>query len=257
LQHTATHCNTPAWGLRQKMRCNTLATHTTIHCNTLQHTATHCNTLQFTATPHPETHCNTTATQLPHTAKHGLGDFDGRYCHTFAKHCSALQHSTLKLIATPPQHHCKTLAWGLRRQVLQCICNTLQHSATYCDTARCNKLQHHCNTLQQHCNNTATPLHHTGLGMTKTAEAATNCNALQHICNTLQHSATRHTATHCNTLQHTATHCHAPQQTATQYNTLQHTATHCNTKHCNTLQHTTTQHNATHCNTTHCNTGNG
>ena len=54
----------------------------------------------------------------------------------------------------------------------------------------------------------------------------------------LQHTAT-HTATHCQTLPHTASHRNALQHTATHCNTLQHTA-----RHCSTLQHT-----ATHCNT--------
>jgi len=52
-------------------------------------------------------------------------------------------------------------------------------------------------------------------------------------------SATRYTATHCNTLQRTATHRNILQHTATHCNTLQHTAT-----HCNALRHT-----ATYCNT--------
>ena len=47
--------------------CNTLATDTATHCNTLQHIAAHCSTLQHTAA-----HCNT----LQHTAAH----------------CSTLQH---------------------------------------------------------------------------------------------------------------------------------------------------------------------
>jgi len=96
----------------------------------------------------------------------------------------------------------------------------------------------------------------------------------------LQHTATRHAATHCNTL---ATHCNTLQRTATHCNTLQHAetvtvkqdnrrrtpptifsvtpvhntttcintfATCCNTlqhtqTHCNTLQHTAT-HNVYH-----------
>jgi len=63
-------------------------------------------------------------------------------------------------------------------------CNTLQHTATHCNTLRSRRrqtVQHtatHCNTLQH----TATHSAHGG----------------DRQCNTLQH-----TATHCNTLQHT------------------------------------------------------
>ena len=107
--------------------------------------------------------------------------------------------------------------------------NTLQHSAT------------HCNTLQ-----------HTTAWVTRRIirlqHAATHGNILQHTaahCSTLQH-----TAAHCNTLQHAAAHCNRLQHTATHYNTTRHqAAAHCNTQqhtaaHCTTLHHT-----ATHCNT--------
>jgi len=40
------------------------------------------------------------------------------------------------------------------------------------------------------------------------------------------HTATQHTATHCNTLQHTATHCITLHHTASHCHTLPHTATH-------------------------------
>ena len=68
--------------------------------------------------------------------------------------------------------------------------NTLQRTATHCNTLQ-HKLQ--CNALQ-----------HT----------ATHCNRIIDALPTRRH---QHTATHCNTLQHTTTH-----------NTLQRTATHCN-----------------------------
>ena len=70
-------------------------------------------------------------------------------------------------------------------------------------------------------------------------------------CSTPQHTATQHTATHCNTLQYTATHCNTLQHTATHVRRdwrnrsslarIVHTATHCNTL----------QHNGTHRNTLH------
>jgi len=103
-------------------------------------------------------------------------------------------------------------------------CNTLQHTAT------------HCNTL------------HT----------ATHCNALQHTtthCNTLQHirhytaiygNTLQHIAIHRNILQHTAKHCNALQRTLIRGSTQQHTAIHCKilqhiAARCNTLQHTSWQ----------------
>ena len=72
--------------------------------------------------------------------------------------------------------------------VMSRVCNTLQHTATHCNTLHA--LQHSAHTAT-HCN-TVHALQHT----------ATHCTQR----NTLQHSA--HTATHCNTqhtLQHTAT----------------------------------------------------
>jgi len=84
-------------------------------------------------------------------------------------------------------------------------CNTLQHTATYCNILL--KLQHtatYCNALQ-----------HTATHCIALQRTTTHCNALQR------------TATHCNTLQHTATHCNTLQRTATYNAILQHTATQC------------------------------
>jgi len=79
-------------------------------------------------------------------------------------------------------------------------CNTLQHTATHCNTPRIYRSQ--------------------------SEQAATHCNTPR-----IYRSHSEQAATHCNTLQHTATH-HA--FTGLRANKLQHTAT-----HCNTLQHTT------------------
>jgi len=141
--------------------------------------------------------------------------------------------------------HLKYLLAGWHTQYTTIHCNTLQHTATHCNT--------HCTTLQN---------------------AATHCNSL------LAEWHTQHTATHCNTLQHTDTatncntHCNTleclrTKMTAarTSGNTLQHTATHCNTLEClrprRTAARTILQlnaahlhHTAPHCNTlcnTHCN----
>ena len=88
-------------------------------------------------------------------------------------------------------------------------CNTLQHTAT------------HCNTLVLTC-----ALFQIGNTLQHTT---THCNTMQHTathCNTWQHTPTlQHIATHCNTLQYTA-------------EILQHTATHCTSL--GTLQHATT-----------------
>jgi len=103
-------------------------------------------------------------------------------------------------------------------------CNSLQHTAT------------HCNTLQRMCRET-------------------HSNILVHTPDTLQLTEThgnimQHTATHVSgdSLQHTATHCNILQLSVTHGNTLQHTAT----THCNTCVGRLT---ATHCNTfsLHCN----
>ena len=120
-------------------------------------------------------------------------------------------------------------------------CNTLQHTATHCNTIRdsathpctdcCNTLQHtatHCNTMQHNAPQCETQRH------THALVAETHCNTLQHMHTCVQvpeleawndeDTATvsntpihllQHTATHCNTLQHTATYCNTPQHTAT------------------------------------------
>jgi len=146
LQHTATHtaihCKTlqhntirvttnrrrqPARSL-QHIYCSTLQ-HAATCCNTLRHTATHCNSLQQTAA-----HCNTQNT-LPHPATP---------CNTLphpATHCNTLQD---KPYASPRIAAAKLP--GVRNTFTATHCNTLQHTATHRNT-----LQHtatHCNTLQ-------------------------------------------------------------------------------------------------------------
>jgi len=119
-------------------------------------------------------------------------------------------------------------------------CNTLQHSATLCNTEnyawlaaagmpRCNTWHNRPQQTRQH--------------------TATHCNTLQHTLQyTLQHTQ-QHTAALCSTLQHTAkqrlTHglwqrgCHSAIHYSTHCNT--HCNMLCNTLYntpCNTLQHT-------------------
>jgi len=112
-------------------------------------------------------------------------------------------------------------------------------------------LQHKFNTLQH----TATHCNTSGL-LRMFTNVTSGCNTSATHCNTLQH-----TATHCNTsgLLRMFTKCDIWLQH--KYNTLQHTATHCNTSglvrmftnvtsgcntsatHCNTLQHERTCEN--------------
>jgi len=102
-------------------------------------------------------------------------------------------------------------------------CNTLQHTATHCNTTHGNTRQH-----------TTTHKSHRVSRIDCDTLTATHCNTLQHIathCNTLQVNLIARSrlraikwvkfngtlsAAQCSTVQHTATHC----------NTLQHTATH-------------------------------
>jgi len=164
-------------------------------------------------------------------------------------------------------------------------CNTLQLTATHCNTLQHTVCVHIIDILVvKHPVDTRADqkdLYHLE------GTAATRCNTLQHAatrCNTRIHcnkersiqfwrSRLQHTTTYCNTLQHTATHC----------NTQQHTATHSPTRvyvqlfplarilspscdialstiqngasqhfHCNTLQHT-----ATHLSTSRCSISRG
>jgi len=194
LQHTATlsatHWNDADLSVRPTglSLCNTLQ-HMAKHCNPLQHTETHCNTRQRKAT-----HCNTlqhSATQRNETDL-SIRPIGMSVCNTLLQH-TATQGNTLHMNLSA-------------RVSLACLCNTLPHTATHCNTTKRDR-----------------PVGQSALGR-PWQHSTTHCNTLQHTAtqgNTLQH-----VATHCNTLQHTTTHC----------NTLHHTAT-----HCNTLQHNKTK----------------
>jgi len=125
----------------ERLSCNTLQ-HTATHCNTLQHTATHCNTLQHATDAHiltqPGTH------------------YPQRMCPrsvVFAEllECNSLQHTAthynMQLIPyhnlTHPTHTgCDAEECPPTQDVtLKCLVyaellgfNTLQHSATLCNT---------------------------------------------------------------------------------------------------------------------------
>jgi len=99
-------------------------------CNTLLHTATHCthcSTLQFPAIP-----CNT----LPYASTHGFceGSNPSQHINVLrvwrwagaATHCNTLPHRAAAKAATP--------ANTSTTQELSGGCNTLQNTATHCNT---------------------------------------------------------------------------------------------------------------------------
>ena len=112
------------------------------------------------------------------------------------------QASLLMLVLTPSAK--LPVAYGYGH--IYSHCNTLQHTATHCNTsadALCQlavayvyeHMYSHCNTLQH---------------------AATHCNTSAHVlCQLAVACVYEHIYSHCNTLQHTATRCNALQQTAT------------------------------------------
>ena len=121
--------------------------HSAAFCSTVQHTATHCNTLQ---------HATTRYKTLQHT-----GRMAGVVANIhFHEQRQTLQHtvahgSTLQQLRNTPQHiathlHCcKEGVVFPTQELLYLRCNTLQHTATLCNTLH--TLQHtatHCNTLQ-------------------------------------------------------------------------------------------------------------
>jgi len=133
---------------------------------------------------------------------------------------------------------------GDRLSGADCVCNTLQHTATHYNT-HCNApfhtLQHtaiHCNTLQ---------LAEGGYNCQVTVSAepivcATHCSTLDHTATHCNTHCNAHFFTHCNTLQHTATHCNTLQLAEGGYNcqvTMSAEPIVCAT-HCSTLQHTAT-----------------
>jgi len=120
------------------------------HCNTPQHTATHCNTLQHTAT-----HCNI----LQHATTHW----------STVQHTSALLHrEQCERLSGFPNWHGSTLNTSQSLQQCATHHNTLQHTATHCNTAthyedcycveicwrlqQCATLQHTKHTIEV-CNN--------------------------------------------------------------------------------------------------------
>ena len=121
--------------------------------------------------------------------------------------------------------YCKTLQFSAGNS------NTLQHTATHCNTRMLAPTLMSAKRNKQEW-------------VKQNSDTATHCSALD----TATHcSALHYTTTHCDTLQHmkAGVYNHERQQMEKKWakpkpcNTLQHTAT-----HCKTLQHT-----ATHCNT--------
>jgi len=186
--------------------------HTSTRCNTLQlpqHSATLCNTLLHTATNRSTpVQAHPVVSFLPKLQPHDLLQLPRiRACVSYtAANCNSLQHS-----ATHPHTATRKQLSRVRAYInCQVLCkncnNTLQHTAT------------HCNTLQ-----------HTHT-QTQLSRVRAFVNFTASYCNTLLHSAV-YIHSHCNILQHTATHCTTQQHPAMH---LHHDNTH---KHCNTLQH--------------------
>jgi len=94
-------------------------------------------------------------------------------------YCSCFQS-----ISIPRAHDPSPMGPSRELRMILRHCNTLQHTATHCNTPHCNTLQHtatHCSTWR-HTATRHTMLHHT----------ARCCTTLQHVdehCNTLQHNA--------------------------------------------------------------------
>ena len=126
---------------------------------------------------------------------------------------------------------------------LDCItlsCNTLQHTATHCNTQKMSLSRPHtldyitlsCNTLQH------TATHKRWVWLVRTHLITCVCHMWLHVCVTCDHitlscNTLQHTATHCNILQHTMkelcivrTHWITSLWVATHCKLLQHTATH-------------------------------
>ena len=149
-QHTATCCNTfPLKPLPQLLAY--VPVPVLLLCVPVPHTATQCNTLQHTAT-----NCST--------------------LHHAATCCNTLQHSNIHL-------SCSGICACLRCCCV-CLCRTVQHSATPCQTQAtwCNTLQHSIAAL-----------------ICAFSCAAAVCDSAPH------HTTPHHTTPLCNTVQHTAT----------------------------------------------------
>jgi len=163
---------------------------TTTHCYALQHTATHCNIV-----------CETSKISVSQR------EIGYAYCCIFfttsagqAGKCGELS----KIIQSTCSHlsACLLASTHVRRVMYD---NTLQHTATHCNTAS------YCNALHY-----SAPRRRRGAVLQHTA---THCNALQH-CNTATYYITllqeSGEALYCNTLQCTATHCNTLQRTTLQ-----------------------------------------
>ena len=171
MQHTATCCNT--------------LQHTATHCNTLHHTAAHCSTVaeessnSMRARP---THCamlQHAATSLQpswgivrlYTRTTNIPQYTATHCNTLQYHCNTAEEFSDYMRARLPaslQGFNQKIQLKERGQAFNvwfrdtlgisqsCPCNTLQHTATHCNTLQYTEhTATHCNTLQHtatHCN---------------------------------------------------------------------------------------------------------
>ena len=156
MQHSATHCNT---------------LHTATNCNTL-HTATHCNRLYpFYFVLRWLLRCSPLCDAVNFAASFAKEP----YKRDDIQLCIALPHFTLQHNAT----HLPTLTSSVYfMSTDESHCNTLQQTAT------------HCNTLH---------LQHTATHLPTLTSSVYFMSIDEWHCNTLQHIATHFT---CNTLQH-------------------------------------------------------
>jgi len=119
LQDTATHCN--SLQLTAHLFDTNVASRT--HCNTLQHTATHCNTLQHTAI-----HCNTLRISSTRMLQAKHRDAGKRILG-----CGKWKNHPLDAIQDTRKERLKRRLVA-SEDVSATRCNTLQHTATHCDT---------------------------------------------------------------------------------------------------------------------------
>ena len=116
LQHTATHCNT--------------LQHTATHCNTLQHTVTHCNTHTYSAVIHCDTYTHSASSRSSSSvifSGYGVATIS-RLLKIIGLFCKrALSYKTDDILQKRPIFRVHLL-------VARPHCNTLQHTATHCNT---------------------------------------------------------------------------------------------------------------------------
>ena len=141
-QHTATHCTTLQ---HTAPRCNTFESfsksnralrtkvlslqHTATHCTTLQHSAPRCNTLRHTAT-----RCNPPHVSRIQESPNNNGSVCCCVLQCVAVCCCVLWSVLRSELRVRDSTQVCSIYWrALHTKALSC--NTLQHTATHCNTA--------------------------------------------------------------------------------------------------------------------------